>query len=824
MIIKFLPVGTGDPKLAVSYLIGELDHNGDRRADVEILAGDPFTFSALAESVSFKYCYTSVVIAWSPKDLVTDEHISEVVSEFQQHIGAGLELDQYHMTVVMHSEEDGSRHLHILIPRVELRTGKSFNVAPPGHRHYFDPLRDYFNYKYSWSRPDDVKGLDSNGLDQHVHLHSVEDIKANLDGKTDQKWKKDERVELIDQFIHQQITLRKINNRHELVECLKQLGNITRLSANYISLQHEGATDRLKGKFYGADFSFSDYQLKQKRALQNNIASEPQLMTYEECLKKRDECFKEMHRVRAKRADYNKKYYQPKQSKNRAIDHDLVNEDLYINSMIKMLIPSDQINHEDISQTYDLHKRDVEQTKQSQSLLSTSDGMSMSDEINGMFKLSEKFVPEPPSTSSPNLSEVELKAPKTDFGPNKAVEANNYSISKTPQIFWEIDQIQHSLNYQASKSMIGVKYERYTITSTEKSITSTAEHCDQRIEELGERTQRRNRSTQTGDCSTTELYQLTEAVRDATEARTRAYEERKLAFEQEVERYEFEVNRARQDHQTLSRRTQQRSFMERAHRIFRDTKVRVRNTLQDIIKSLISEAPRTGRDRWRFKTISERAEAIGVDRLVNIARQRTERRQRIENVQRFKQEIELIKQRSAKNRIQHTITDVLVEVGKSFTELDLTETKRLAGCAEVFLQDFTSSDTINDDPDLYLDGYEFHLERCVESLKQQLNNKVYIGSDLEVLKQFAMTVETHIDQIKSDTLSQSSLIFYQNAQLKVAKLVQDFRAHIVQDKTNVSVESVEQAQMMSQLDTGLKNVQKDHIDSTYIERDDGPNF
>ncbi len=55
MIIKFLPVGTGDPKRAVSYLLGELDHNGDKRADVQILEGDPFTFSALAESVSFKY-------------------------------------------------------------------------------------------------------------------------------------------------------------------------------------------------------------------------------------------------------------------------------------------------------------------------------------------------------------------------------------------------------------------------------------------------------------------------------------------------------------------------------------------------------------------------------------------------------------------------------------------------------------------------------------------------------------------------------------------------------------------------------------------------
>lgn len=823
MIIKFLPVGTGDPKRAVSYLLGELDHNGDKRADVEILAGDPFTFSALAENVLFKYCYTSVVIAWSPKDLVTDEHISEVVSEFQQHIGAGLESDQYHMTVVMHSEDDGSRHLHLLIPRVELRTGKSFNIAPPGHRHYFDPLRDYFNYKYSWSRPDDVKGLDSNELNQHVHLHSVEDIKANLDGKTDQKWTKAERVELVDQFIHQQITLRKINNRHELVECLKQLGNITRLSANYISLKHEIATDRLKGKFYGADFSFLDYQLKQRRASQNNIEIEQQLMTYEECVKKRDECFKEMHRVREKRADYNKKYYQPKQSYKRALDHELVNEDIYINSMIKRLIPSVEFNHEQTSQAHDLHKIDVEQTKQSQKLLPQSYGTRLSYESDGMFKPDTEL--DPASLSSPNFSEMKLKATKTDLGLNEADKTNNYSISNSPLIFWEIDQIQHSLNYQASKSMTGVKYERYTVASTEKSINGTAEHCDQRIAELGECTKSRIQSSQTSDCSTKELYQLTQAVRDATEARTRAHEERKLAFEQEVERYEFEVHRARQDHQTLSRRTAKRDFIERAHRVFRDTKDRIRNTFQDIINSLISEAPDPRGNRWSFKTISQGAEAIGVGRLVNIARQRTERRQRIENAKRFKQEVELIRQQSSKNRIQHTITDALVQMEKSFPKLDLSEAKRLAGCAEVFLQDFNSSGTTkNEQHDLYLDGYEFHLERCIESLKQQLNNKIYIGSDLDVLIKFAMTVEMHIDQIESDTLSESSLIFYHDAQLKVSKLVQDFRAHIVQDKTNVSVESVERVQMMSQLDKGLKNAQKDHIDSSYTEMGDGPNF
>ena len=454
--------------------------------------------------------------------------------------------------------------------------------------------------------------------------------------------------------------MRKINNRLELVECLKQLGNITRLSANYISLQHKGATDRLKGKFYGADFSFLDYQLKQRRALQNNNASEQQLITYEECLKKKDECFKEMHRVRAKRAEYNKKYYQPKQSYKRALDHELVNEDLYINSMIKRLIPQVAFNHEQTSQAHDLHKIDVEQTKQSQKLLPQSYGTRLSYESDGMFKPDTEL--DPASLSSPNFSEMKLKATKTDLGLNEADKTNNYSISNSPLIFWEIDQIQHSLNYQASKSMTGVKYERYTVASTEKSINGTAEHCDPRVGELGECTKSRIQSSQTSDCSTKELYQLTQAVRDATEARTRAYAKRKLAFEQEVERYELEVNRARQDHQTLSRRTAKRDFIERAHRVFRDTKDRIRNTFQDVIKSLISEAPDPAGNRWRFKTISEGAEAIGVGRLVNIARQRTERKQRIENAKRFKQEVELIRQQSSKNRIQHTITDALVQM------------------------------------------------------------------------------------------------------------------------------------------------------------------
>lgn len=33
---------------------------------------------------------------------------------------------------------------------------KVLNIAPPGHEAHFDALRDYFNTKYDWSRPDDI--------------------------------------------------------------------------------------------------------------------------------------------------------------------------------------------------------------------------------------------------------------------------------------------------------------------------------------------------------------------------------------------------------------------------------------------------------------------------------------------------------------------------------------------------------------------------------------------------------------------------------------------------------------------------------------------
>ncbi|MCU4451322.1 hypothetical protein KTH72_15540, partial [Acinetobacter lwoffii] len=107
MYIKFLAHGKGDPAKAASYLIDEVDHLNRPRADVQVLRGDPQTFTAIAESIQNEWIYTSGVIAWSKSDNPSDAEINEVLDSLEKHAFAGLQPHQYHFTAVLHEEDDG---------------------------------------------------------------------------------------------------------------------------------------------------------------------------------------------------------------------------------------------------------------------------------------------------------------------------------------------------------------------------------------------------------------------------------------------------------------------------------------------------------------------------------------------------------------------------------------------------------------------------------------------------------------------------------------------------------------------------------------------
>lgn len=244
MLIKFLSHGTGSGARASAYLMGSHDHTGAPRAGVEVLRGDPVLFAAVADSLPFQHRYASAVISWATEEAPTADEITAVLDDFEAVAFAGLEPEDVHLTAVQHDEPDGGVHVHILIPRVHLGTGKSFNPAPPGHRKAFDAVRDKHNHERGWARPDDP-------LRARLLRPDFEAFKDKSDKTAIKKQITDHLFAAAEQ--------RVISNAAELRDYLQtSLGcEITRTGADYTSIKPEGYPNaiRLKGELYGASWT-----------------------------------------------------------------------------------------------------------------------------------------------------------------------------------------------------------------------------------------------------------------------------------------------------------------------------------------------------------------------------------------------------------------------------------------------------------------------------------------------------------------------------------------------------------------------------------------
>lgn len=174
MLIKMLRHGTGSAARAAAYVLDEKDHMNIIRPHVEVLCGDPHLFAKIADSSPFKHKYTSAVIAFAEEDRPTDVEIKDVLKQFEALAFSGLEPDQYHMTAVLHQELNGSKHIHILVPRLELRSGKAMNIAPPGRfQKHFHMLQDKLNFEYGWSDPNDPDRARFTKKGHETYLHAA---------------------------------------------------------------------------------------------------------------------------------------------------------------------------------------------------------------------------------------------------------------------------------------------------------------------------------------------------------------------------------------------------------------------------------------------------------------------------------------------------------------------------------------------------------------------------------------------------------------------------------------------------------------------------
>ena len=249
MHIKFLAHGTGSAGKAVGYLLGERDAAGKPRGGVEVLRGNPDMVAAVADSLDFEHRYTSGVIAWAPDDHPTDEQIEAVLDAFEKTAWAGLEPDRYAWAAVLHRERGGGAHVHVLAARCDLETGRSLNIAPPGWRRAFDPLRDAFNHEHGWSRPDDPARARVQQPGHRAYVEAAQ-LRAGLRLESSPR-------HLIRDYLFQRVEHGTVRDRADVVSALREAGlEVPRQGKDYLTALDPETGDRwrLKGELYGENF------------------------------------------------------------------------------------------------------------------------------------------------------------------------------------------------------------------------------------------------------------------------------------------------------------------------------------------------------------------------------------------------------------------------------------------------------------------------------------------------------------------------------------------------------------------------------------------
>ena len=241
---------------AAAYLEKATDHKGWPRAGVAVLRGDPVLVGQVADSLGFKHRTTSAVIAWTPEDNPSPSDISDVLDSFERLAWAGLEPDRSAWCAIRHDDEPGGGiHVHILAARVDLETGKSLNIAPPGWQRDFGPWRDYHNIRHGWATPDDPARARAVRLNDHEET-------INADLSRDGKGKLINPREQLTDILTMQITAGLITNRADILSTLKEYGEITRAGKDYISLKPDGEDKaiRLRGSIYDEHFNTAAYR------------------------------------------------------------------------------------------------------------------------------------------------------------------------------------------------------------------------------------------------------------------------------------------------------------------------------------------------------------------------------------------------------------------------------------------------------------------------------------------------------------------------------------------------------------------------------------
>jgi hypothetical protein len=216
-----------------------------------VVRGDAELARRLIDALPFERTYTSGVLSFAPGEVITPAMEQAIMDGFERVAFAGLEPDRYSILWVRHLHA-GHHELHFVTPRVELVSGKSLNIHPPGRvsQALFDTFRSMVNAEYGLADPDDPARSQAVSLPNHLAKLRAADKRA---GK---KVRKEDRREAITANVRREVEVGRVRDQAGVVRYLKGAGfEVTREGTDYVTVldPETGQRIRLKGGLYSKE-------------------------------------------------------------------------------------------------------------------------------------------------------------------------------------------------------------------------------------------------------------------------------------------------------------------------------------------------------------------------------------------------------------------------------------------------------------------------------------------------------------------------------------------------------------------------------------------
>ncbi len=272
MLIKFFRNGKGAGAGPVGYLVADkvlaYDDNRDLIRDAdgqpmtvtreplpEVLRGNPDRTEALIDASRHQWTYRAGVISFAATDAPTEEQQAEVMEGFERLAFAGLDPTQYEVLWVRHTHEDRVE-LHFCTPRLDLTSGRSLNIAPPGYEKAFDSLRDLMNQRHGWADP--------------MELKRTQEVRDTIEAPTRAQGRDE-----LHAWLQDQISVGLITDRASMLDALVDAGfDIPRASKAYLTAQDPdtGERWRLKGEIFHENWQADPAERETERGTGHDTA------------------------------------------------------------------------------------------------------------------------------------------------------------------------------------------------------------------------------------------------------------------------------------------------------------------------------------------------------------------------------------------------------------------------------------------------------------------------------------------------------------------------------------------------------------------------